>query len=149
MGYGLSGLFMPRFDFGAGFCNLNCNLCGQVCPTGAITTFSLEEKKRLRVGVVKFIRENCIVVLQVMDCGACSEHCPTKAVTMVTEGKVRVPRVNEKICLGCGACEHVCPAKPHKAIYVKPLAVHQIAEAPAVNTLQNGSALKGIDDFPF
>jgi len=149
MEYGLAGLFMPYLDPGAGFCNLNCNQCGQVCPTSAITPFSIEEKKQLQVGVVKFIRDNCIVVLQKTECGACSEHCPTKAVTMVTEGRVRVPVVDEKICLGCGACEHVCPAKPNKAIYVQPHAVHQLAEAPRSNKLSIKVPSGKLDDFPF
>ena len=147
--YGLAGLFMPFLDPGSGFCNLNCNLCGQACPTHAITPFSLEEKKTIQTGVVKFIRNNCIVVLQKTDCGACSEHCPTKAVTMVTEGKVRVPRVDEKICLGCGACEHVCPAKPNKAIYVEPHTVHQLAEAPPSSRLETPEPLRGSDGFNF
>jgi len=147
--YGLAGLFMPFLDPGSGFCNLNCNLCGQACPTHAITSFSLEEKKTIQTGVVKFIRDNCIVVLQKTDCGACSEHCPTKAVTMVTEGKVKVPKVNEKICLGCGACEHVCPAKPNKSIYVHPHTVHKKAEAPPSRRLEIEVPAQGGDGFNF
>jgi len=99
-GYGLSGLFMPHLDPDSGFCNLNCNECGDICPSGAITDFTLEEKKQIQVGVVEFIRDNCIVVLQDTACGACSEHCPTKAVYMVSESKQFVPKVNQDICLG-------------------------------------------------
>lgn len=140
---------MPHLAPDTGFCNLNCNQCSQVCPTGAITAFTLEDKKQMQLGVVKFIRDNCIVVLQGTDCGACSEHCPTKAVTMVTEDRVRVPRLNEEICLGCGACEHVCPAKPNKAIYVEPHTVHQIAQPPPANELKRRLPSKGIGDFGF
>lgn len=147
--YGLTGLFMPYLDPGTAFCEPKCIECGQVCPTDAISGFSLEKKKQMQLGVVKFIRDNCIVVLQKTDCGACSEHCPTKAVFMVKEGKVRVPRVNEKICLGCGACEFVCPSKPNKAIYVKPHAVHKHAEAPPIKKPKETFQPKDIDDFPF
>ncbi len=147
--YGLAGLFMPFLDPGSGFCTLNCNLCGQVCPTHAITPFSLEKKKTIQTGVVKFIRDNCIVVLQKTDCGACSEHCPTKAVTMVAEGRVRVPRVNESLCLGCGACEYVCPSKPNKAIYVHPHTIHQLARAPSSIRQETQAPAQGGDGFNF
>ena len=145
--YGLSGLFMPRLDPSAGYCNINCNICGQVCPAGAITTFSIEEKKRIQVGKARFIRENCIVVLQGTACGACSEHCPTKAVYMVKEEKQMVPRVNEEICLGCGACEHVCPAKPNRAIYVEPNTIHLAAKPPVSAPPKKDGG--GIKEFPF
>lgn len=148
-GYGLDGLFLPCIDPDAGFCNLKCNACGEACPTGAIKPFSLEEKQTMQMGVVKFVRDNCIVVLQGTACGACSEHCPTKAVTMIDESGKMVPKVDPSICLGCGACEHVCPARPHKAIYVHPHTVHQTAKRPETTSPQTDKDMQGIEEFPF
>lgn len=148
-GYGAAGLFMPHLDPEAGFCNLNCNLCSEICPSGAITPFTLEEKKRIQVGVAEFVRDNCIVVLQGTACAACSEHCPTKAVDMVSEGKLKVPKMDQDICIGCGACEHVCPAKPNKAIYVKPHSIHLVAKDPEIKNVGKDKETEGIMDFPF
>ena len=38
---------------------------------------------------------------------------------------VKVPIVNESICIGCGACEYVCPSRPFSAIFVEGHEVHK------------------------
>lgn len=128
--YGGRGMFMPQLNNRVGFCNLNCTRCSQICPSGAIQPLTAAAKKRLQIGQVQFVRDNCIVILQGTECGACSEHCPTKAVDMVLEKMVKVPQINLEICIGCGACEYACPAKPHKAIYVEGNPIHLIAKPP-------------------
>ena len=144
--YGLDGVLMPHLNNKAGYCNYNCNKCSDVCPAGAILPVPLEEKQTVQIGVAKFIRDNCVVILDKTECGACSEHCPTKAVSMVKENGLMVPVIDEKLCVGCGACEYACPAKPYKSIYVEGNEIHQLAERP------KQEKLKEIDleeDFPF
>ena len=96
---------------------------------------------------MNFVKDNCIVNTEGTDCGSCAEHCPTKAVYMVPyEGDLRIPEVNDKICIGCGACEHVCPTRPYRAIYVEGNAVHVQAEKPEE---KEAEAPDHEDDFPF
>jgi polyferredoxin len=145
--YGLTGFLQPRMDYITNFCNFECTLCGEVCPTGAILPLPAEEKKLVQLGIAKFVKENCIVYARNTDCGACSEHCPTKAVDMVPYlGKLTIPEVTEKICIGCGACEYACPTDP-KSIYVEGNRVHQIAEKPEETLLEENIDYK--EDFPF
>lgn len=144
--YGTSGFLMPRMDNHKGFCNFTCTTCGEVCPSGAIRPLPLDEKQQVQIGVVHFIRENCIVITQKTECGACSEHCPTKAVSMVVENGLRVPSINPKICVGCGACEYACPSIPHKSIYVDGNPAHLAAERPVTEDM---IPRKPDDDFPF
>lgn len=147
--YGFLGMLQPRLDNSAGFCNFECKICGEVCPTGAILPLKLEEKKLVQLGKAKFVKENCIVETEKTDCGACSEHCPTKAVHMIPyEGKLVIPEVREEYCIGCGACEYACPTKPYKSIYVEGNTVHQLAKL----NLENVAPQKEVDykeEFPF
>ncbi len=145
--YGLKGFLQPRMDYITSFCNFECTLCTGVCPTGALLPLPLEEKKLLQLGRVKFVKENCVVYTRNTDCGACSEHCPTKAVQMVPyTGKLTIPEVNENICIGCGACEYACPTDP-KSIYVEGNPVHQVAEKPPEEALEQNIDYK--EEFPF
>jgi ferredoxin len=144
--YGLSGFLQPKMDYQTSFCNYDCKICSDVCPTDAIKTISLDRKKTVQIGIAKFIKDNCIVETEKTECGACSEHCPTKAVKMVPYEKITIPEVQEEYCIGCGACEYACPTKPHKSIYVEGNVQHKIAKIPPKETLEN--QLKE-DEFPF
>lgn len=145
--YGLRGLMQPRLDNHAGFCNYDCILCSEVCPTGAILPIKLEDKKLTQLGKAVFVKENCIVETEGTDCGSCAEHCPTKAVRMVDyKNNIRIPEVNEDICIGCGACEYACPTHPYKAIYVEGHPVHTRAQKPKQEKLKE---VEHEDDFPF
>lgn len=130
MEYGLGGMMQPKMDFEHGFCNFDCTVCADVCPNGALLRLTKEEKHKLQVGKVVFVRENCIVHTDGTSCGACSEHCPTQAVSMIPyqEG-LTIPSVNADICVGCGGCEYVCPVRPFRAIYIEGNSVHQEAKA--------------------
>lgn len=150
--FGFLGMMQPKVSFQAGHCNYNCTICTEICPSGALLPLGVEQKKRTQLGVVKFIKENCVVYTDLNNCGACSEHCPTKAVQMVPypnpAGKrLVIPEVKTEYCVGCGGCEHACPTKPYKAIYVDGNPVHKLAQKPVVKKLD-----KNIDyekDFPF
>ncbi|MNC92690.1 2-oxoglutarate-acceptor oxidoreductase subunit OorD [compost metagenome] len=43
---------------------------------------------------------------------------------------LRVPKVNEDLCIGCGACEYACPVRPERAITVAARAEHAFAREP-------------------
>ncbi|MFP4557622.1 MAG: 4Fe-4S binding protein [Bacteroidales bacterium] len=145
--WGFFGIMQPHMDFHSGFCNFECTLCGEVCPTGAIRPLQLETKKRAQIGKVKFHKANCIVNTDRTECGACSEHCPTKAVYMVPWQGLLLPEVNDEICIGCGACEYACPTEPYKAIYINGNHTHQVAELP--EEMDDSPQESDMDDFPF
>jgi ferredoxin len=145
--YGLTGFLQPRMDYITSFCNFECTLCGEVCPTGAILPLQKEEKKLIQLGKSFFIKENCVVYTRNTACGACSEHCPTKAVNMVPyKDKLTIPEVNNKICVGCGACEYACPTDP-KSIYVEGNLLHLVAEKPKEVKIEEKIDYK--EEFPF
>jgi ferredoxin len=145
--YGVTGMFQPRLDTVAAYCTYECTICGEVCPTGAILRLPLEQKKLTQLGKAKFVKENCVVETQKTECGACSEHCPTKAVHMIPYKGLFLPEVRDEYCIGCGACEYSCPTVPYKAIYVDGNAVHQKAEKPKEEKLEQKIDTK--NDFPF
>lgn len=147
--YGILSIMQPRMDYKTSFCNYECTICTEVCPSGAIIKKSNEDKKLIQMGKVKFIKDNCVVYTQKTDCGACAEHCPTKAVKMQLDIEVnkKAPVITDEICVGCGACEYACPTKPYKAIYVEGNPVHQIAEKPKEEKLEDVIDYK--DEFPF
>ncbi len=146
--YGFAGILQPRMDYNVNYCNYDCTICGEVCPTGAIQKLMQQEKKLVQLGKVTFVKEDCIVEIKKKDCGACSEHCPTKAVKMVPfEGKLFLPQIENEYCIGCGACEHACPTTPRKAIYVTPNAVHQTAKKREEKRLEPQEATP--QEFPF
>ena len=145
--YGLNGFMQPRMNFIISFCNYECTICTEVCPTGAILPQTIETKKEIQTGIAIFVKDNCIVKTEKKDCGACSEHCPTKAVDMILHRNgLFLPEVTPEICVGCGACEHACPTDP-KAIYVDGNPIHKKAEKPTIEAIDNDIDYEG--DFPF
>jgi len=129
--YGLAGMLQPAMEFQHGYCNYHCTICADICPTKALEKISLKEKKTLQVGHVHYIKENCVVVTDGTDCGACSEHCPTQAVSMQPyKGDLRIPVIDQNLCVGCGGCEYICPTRPYRAIYVVGNPVHKQALIP-------------------
>lgn len=140
------GLSIPLMDNKSGYCNYKCTLCGDICPTGAILPLTVEQKRKVQIGKVHFIKENCIVTLHGTECGACAEYCPTKAVIMIPEKNLKSPEIKTDICIGCGACEHICPSIPNKAIYVEGNKVHLEAILPPIGKSARGDVMK---NFPF
>ncbi len=145
--YGILGILQPYMDYKTAFCNFECTICTEVCPSGAILPLSLENKKLTQIGKVKFIKENCIVEIENTECGACSEHCPTKAVKMIPYKNLHLPEVKEEYCIGCGACEFACPTKPYKSIYVEGNPIHLTAKKLPVEKLEEKIDYK--EEFPF
>lgn len=145
--YGLGGLMMPHMDYMQSFCNFECTVCSDVCPNGALQPLTVEEKKTTQIGKAFFVRRLCVINTNKTDCGACSEHCPTKAVDMVPFGDsgLRIPKVNQDICIGCGGCEYICPVRPYRAIYVDGNPEHLLADKPQIEEKKDVT----IDDFGF
>ncbi len=145
--YGFKGMNLPKMDYGVSFCNYDCRQCGKICPTGALTILSKEEKQRTQIGKAVLNINRCVVETEGSACGSCSEHCPTQAVYMVPNALgIPAPHLNEAICIGCGACEYACPVtNPHSAIFVVPNEIHVIAEKMQQEKIDYEEA----DDFPF
>lgn len=135
---GLEGLWTPILNMKTGYCELNCTLCGHVCPTGAIQRISIEEKTGtgayaeqgpVRLGTAFYDHGRCLPWAMETPCVVCEEVCPTspKAIYSheVTIRKrdgnpitLRRPYVDPSLCIGCGICEHECPVKDYAAIRV-------------------------------
>jgi ferredoxin len=147
--FGFSGMFQPKMDYSVNYCNYDCVICGEVCPTGAIVPLDVPAKKLVQIGKTTFKKDDCVVVSKKKDCAACSEHCPTKAVhTIPYENGLFLPEVDDELCIGCGACEHACPVTPRKAILVTANEVHLKARKPDVKKAE-GPVPSVSGDFPF
>ena len=115
---GLDHLMQPDMGYENGYCRPECTTCSQVCPTGAITKITPEEKTQYHIGTASVERSLCVAERGVK-CGNCARHCPVGAISMIEkEDGMRIPVVDEERCIGCGACENLCPARPVSAITV-------------------------------
>ena len=126
---GIEGIYTPVVLPRLGYCEYNCTLCGQVCPTGAIPLLPVSAKQREVIGKAVFDKNHCLPFARKIDCIVCEEHCPipekairAREVTLQSlDGNlrtVREPYVVEEICNGCGICEHVCPVETKAGIEV-------------------------------
>lgn len=125
---GLEGLWTPIADMRKGYCEYNCNLCGQVCPSGAIKPLEVADKHKFIMGLAFFDVSRCIPYYKGENCLVCQEHCPTpdKAIKfndvavqkLGVEKTVRLPYVVENLCIGCGICENKCPVEGRAGVFV-------------------------------
>lgn len=102
----------PIISYKSGYCIESCNVCGKVCPTGAIKLFSIEAKSSLFMGTARINTENCYLSNN-MECIKCREACKYDAVEFLPGSNVlnMLPSIDNQKCLGCGACEVICPAE--------------------------------------
>ncbi len=112
--------FHPEMDFDRGYCLESCNECSQVCPAGALTALTGEQKRLRQIGIAQVKRSACLAWADGLYCMVCQEFCPYNAVeTNRGEGGIPRPVVNPQRCRGCGACQNHCPAiREGKAIIV-------------------------------
>jgi len=126
---GIEGVYTPQIIPRLGYCEYNCTLCGQVCPTGAIPNLSSEEKKRAVIGKAAFDKNHCLPYAKKTNCIVCEEHCPIpqkairsrKVAEVTNDGKqvvIQMPYVVDELCTGCGICENVCPLEGKAGIEV-------------------------------
>jgi ferredoxin len=126
---GIEGIYTPMVIPRLGYCEYNCTLCGQVCPTGAIPRLPVEQKRLEVIGKAVFDKNHCLPYAKRIDCIVCEEHCPvsskairSREVEVIgldgTQRKIKEPYVMEEICNGCGICENVCPLETKAGIEV-------------------------------
>ncbi|KAA0893947.1 4Fe-4S binding protein [Oryzomonas rubra] len=126
---GMEGIYTPLVVPRLGYCEYNCTLCGQVCPTGAIPKLPASIKQREVIGKAVFDKNHCLPFAKRIDCMVCEEHCPIPSKAIRTREvevlgldgvrkKVKEPYVVEEICNGCGICENVCPLETKAGIEV-------------------------------
>ncbi len=118
---GWQGIWTPQLVPEIGYCEYQCTLCGNVCPTGAIPKLPEEKKKKARMGVAQVDRSLCLAWAQGKQCIVCEEHCPVsdKAIKLETRNsKIPLPVVDPDRCIGCGICQNKCPVSPVRAIRV-------------------------------
>jgi len=135
---GLEGIYTPRLIPRIGWCEKNCVLCTEVCPSGAITRLRIADKETTVIGTAYFIKDLCIPWAEGRECIVCEEVCPTvtksikfrEDTVLNKKGEsvlVKLPYVLEDICIGCGICENKCPVRGSAAIRVRT----RKAEVPA------------------
>ncbi len=126
---GIEGMYTPVLVPRLGYCEYNCTLCGQVCPTGAVPDLPAAEKKRQVIGKAVFLKDHCLPFAKRMNCIVCEEHCPIPQKAIRSEEvaeidfrghpvRVKRPYVVDELCNGCGICENVCPLEGRAGIEV-------------------------------
>ncbi len=125
----MTQLWLPAAQMRTGYCEYNCHLCAEVCPTDAIEPISLEEKQHWVMGEAYFRKDLCIPYAREEDCIVCEEHCPTPDKAIKFEMKtvelpsgesreLKMPYVVPELCIGCGICEFKCPIVGEAGIFV-------------------------------
>ncbi|MDD5422429.1 MAG: 4Fe-4S binding protein [Candidatus Omnitrophota bacterium] len=123
---GVEGIWTPELVPEMGYCEYQCTLCGNTCPTGAIPPLTVEKKRLVRLGTAEIDRSICIPWAEGKECIVCEEFCPVaqKAIKLKKEPSgasvVSKPYVSEDLCVGCGICQAKCPVRPARAIRVSP-----------------------------
>ncbi|WP_020676019.1 4Fe-4S binding protein [Geopsychrobacter electrodiphilus] len=125
---GAFSLWSPVVVARLGYCEYDCTLCGQVCPTGAIKSLEIKQKRQIKIGLAVIDKNRCLPFARGQECLVCEEHCPTgkKAITFdrhkdLVESEARdllQPRVLKELCIGCGICETRCPVAGRSAIMI-------------------------------
>ena len=131
---GLEGLWTPEVDTNYSACDVSCNNCGQVCPTGAIRALPLVEKKVTRIGLAIVNERTCLpyagkdangaAATGGASCRLCVDECTAAGYNAMEFLKVRgivdeqgnrdeesgfdAPVVRHDLCVGCGLCQTRC-----------------------------------------
>ena len=126
---GWEGIWTPVMNMVLGYCEYECTLCTQVCPSDAIRELVVEEKKKTKIGLAFFDINRCLPYAYQRTCIVCEEHCPTPKKAIWFEEKevlrldgsrvmVKQPHVDPDLCIGCGICTNKCVVEDQPAILV-------------------------------
>jgi len=126
---GLEGWWTPIVMPRIGHCDYGCSACGQVCPSGAIPSLTLEQKRQAVIGVASVNRNRCLPWASAAPCIVCEEMCPTPQKSIRLEEvsvtnpagetvTLQRPYVVRELCIGCGICQNHCPLEGDAAIQV-------------------------------
>ncbi len=157
---GLEGLWTPIMISKMGWCELNCTLCSQVCPTGAIREISIAEKLGtgpfeakgpIKTGTAFYNRGRCLPWAMDTSCVVCEEVCPVSPKAIFTRNvevtdrwgatmELKRPYIDPVKCIGCGICEHECPVKDDPAVYVTAIGESRNKERSLLLSLVDGQA---------
>ncbi len=96
------------YSKGEGFCKYDCNICAEVCPSGAIKRITLEEKQNTRIAMAMVKESECT------KCGTCKTECPKSAIEVTDTAKV-----DGSLCIGCGKCAKKCPSNAIQIFAIK------------------------------
>jgi ferredoxin-type protein NapF len=120
--HGIASLLTPTLDFSRDYCHKDCTQCTEVCPSGAITSLTAEQKQRASIGLPHVNMDICLLGDD-RECSLCRNWCPYEAITLEFSPVeyTLTPKIDPAKCPGCGACQAVCPTSPTKAIVVYPL----------------------------
>ncbi len=124
--HGLDLLWTPAMNADWAGCESSCNACGQVCPTGAIRSLSLEEKKSARMGLAVVNEQTCLPFANREACQLCVDECQAAGYHAIEFMQVHTkvddegiplegtgflaPVVLDDRCVGCGLCQTRCYA---------------------------------------
>lgn len=113
------------------YCDYSCTSCGQICPSGAITKVSLNDKQKTIIGTARIDKKRCLPWAEDQECIVCEEMCPVPQKAIRLEERIVVhssyeiitllqPTVVPDLCIGCGICEYKCPLDGEAAIRIYP-----------------------------
>jgi ferredoxin-type protein NapF len=120
---GLAGLLAPVIRIDDDYCRADCVACTEVCPSGALSRWTVQDKLQARIGIPHVDRNVCLLG-DGRECSICRSECPYEAIRyeFCEIEYTTTPRVDLQRCNGCGACQVACPTSPEKAIIVRPAA---------------------------
>ena len=161
---GIEGLWTPIMISKMGWCELNCTLCSQVCPTGAIREISIAEKLGagpfeakgpIKTGTAFYNQGRCLPWAMDTSCVVCEEVCPVSPKAIFTRNvdvtdrwgatlQLKRPFIDPVKCIGCGICEHECPIKDDPAVYVTAIGETRSKTRSLLLTLVDGTGVDSV-----
>jgi len=128
---GIDALWTPVVVPSHAGCHQDCNFCTQVCPTGAITPLTVDQKRKTRLGLAAIDKGICLPHSGRSDCRLCYQECeaagyhaiemrtitlqvgeiPPGAVSpeeIESMSRIEAPHIVSEKCVGCGLCEYRC-----------------------------------------
>jgi polyferredoxin len=122
--HGFDGLWTPEVVADWAGCEVTCNNCGQVCPTGAIRALAPEEKRAAKIALAIVNERTCLPYAGREDCRMCVDECTAARYNAIEFERVGgefdadgtpiegsgylAPVVLADRCVGCGLCQMRC-----------------------------------------